>query len=166
MTVVQHGLRDEGFEITAFFRNPNIHPWKEMRRRLKAVEEYSLELGLSLEVDPCYPIEEYLSMLLAADDRCRACFRERLSATARMAAELGIGLFSTTLSVSPYQDQQAVIDAGEAAGTEFGVEFIYRDFRPRYRESIRVSREAGMYRQAYCGCIFSERDRYVKNGNT
>jgi len=162
MTVVQQGFRNDGFEVTAFFRNPNIHPWKELCRRLEAVEEYSTELGLPLEVDPSYPIEDYLTMLLSAEDRCRACFDERLSATAGKAAEMGIGLFSTTLSVSPYQDQEAIIKAGETAGTEYGVKFVYRDFRSLYRESIRISREAGMYRQPYCGCIFSERDRYLK----
>ena len=161
MTVVQDGLKSEGYDITVFFRNPNIHPWKEMRRRLEVVEVYSGELDLPLEIDDGYPLGEYLSMLLGAPDRCRACFEERLTATARKAADSGLGAFSTTLSVSPYQDQQAIIEAGEAAAARFGVEFVYRDFRSLYRESVRLSREVGMYRQKYCGCIFSERDRYL-----
>ena len=161
MTVVQEGLRNEEYEVTAFFRNPNIHPWKEMRHRLDAAASYCAELDLPLEIDDAYPLEEYLSMLIKATDRCRACFEERLSATARRAAESGMGAFSTTLSVSPYQDQQAIIAVGEAAASKYGVEFVYRDFRPLYRESVNLSREAGMYRQKYCGCIFSKRDRYL-----
>ena len=101
-------------------------------------------------------------MLLEADNRCRACFSQRLGAAALKAAQEGMDCFSTTLSVSPYQNQQMIRSAGETAGSESGIPFVYRDFRSHYRESVQMSREAGLYRQPYCGCVFSERDRYLK----
>jgi len=162
MTVVCEQLQMDGFGITAFFYNPNIHPWKERERRLQALTEYADSKKIPLEIDEEYPLEENVRMLLNADNRCYACFENRLSATAARAAELGIENFSTTLSVSPYQNQSFIMEAGSAASRESGVRFIYRDFREFYKESIRISREAEMYRQPYCGCVFSERDRYLK----
>jgi predicted adenine nucleotide alpha hydrolase (AANH) superfamily ATPase len=121
-------------------------------------------MGIPLEIDTRYPLEENLRMLLDAGNRCRACFRDRLSATALKASRMGLRAFSTTLSVSPYQDQDLIREAGEMAAAAGGVEFVYRDFTGLYRESVRISREAGMYRQPYCGCVFSERDRYTDHG--
>jgi len=161
-TVVCEQLQMEGFEITAFFYNPNIHPWKERERRLQALKDYADSNEIPLEIDEEYPLEENIRMLLDSDNRCYACFEDRLSATAARAAERGIETFSTTLSVSPYQNQAFIMSAGKIAEKKSGVRFVYRDFREFYNESIRISREAGMYRQPYCGCVFSERDRYLK----
>lgn len=146
--------------MTSFFYNPNIHPWKERERRLSALEQYSADEGIRLEADTAYPLEENLRMLLDAGNRCQACFADRLEATAGKASEMGMDHFSTTLSVSPYQDQDLIMQAGARAAELHGVQFIYRDFRDLYRESVRLSRQAGLYRQPYCGCILSERDRY------
>ena len=162
MTVVFEQLQKEGFEVTAFFYNPSIHPWKERERRLAALTEYADSKNIPLEIDDEYPLEKNIRMLLDAENRCFACFSDRLSATASKATELGIKNFSTTLSVSPYQNQSFILEAGKSAEKNSGVCFIYRDFREFYKESIRISREAEMYRQPYCGCIFSERDRYLK----
>jgi len=162
MTVVFDQLQREGFDVTAFFYNPNIHPWKERERRLESLISYSESKTIPLEIDRAYPLEENLSMLLGAENRCFTCFEDRLSATALKAEELGIPNFSTTLSVSPYQNHAFIVEAGSSAGEKHGVNFVYRDFRELYRESIDASREAEMYRQPYCGCIFSERDRYLK----
>ena len=162
MTVVCEQLQTEGFDITAFFYNPNIHPWMERERRLCALSEYADSKNVPLLIDKEYSLEENIRMLLNAENRCYICFEDRLSATAFKAAELGIENFSTTLSVSPYQNQTLIMEAGNAASRESGVRFIYRDFREFFKESMRISREAGMYRQPYCGCVFSERDRYLK----
>jgi len=162
ITVVHRELTREGFDVTAYFYNPNIHPWKERERRLETLTRYASDMGIPLEVDGEYPLEENLRLLLGSADRCSACFSDRLEATARMASGMGIGSFSTTLTVSPYQDLSRIIRAGENARDKWGVEFIFRDYTPLYRESVRLSREAGMYRQPYCGCIFSERDRYLR----
>lgn len=164
MTVVYRELMDEGYGVTCYFYNPNIHPWKEHRRRLETLTEYASGRGIPLETDVSYPLEDNLRMLLEADNRCRACFRDRLLATARRASEMGIGVFSTTLSVSPYQDQSLILETGTEVQDESGVDFVYRDFSSMYSESVRLSREAGMYRQPYCGCVLSERDRYLGGG--
>ncbi len=115
MTVVCEQLQREGFVITAFFYNPNIHPWKERERRLKALSEYADSKDIRLEIDEEYPLEENIRMLLDAENRCYSCFLDRLSATADKARELGIENFSTTLSVSPYQNQSFIMEAGNAA---------------------------------------------------
>ncbi|MEN8209055.1 MAG: epoxyqueuosine reductase QueH [Candidatus Fermentibacteria bacterium] len=162
MTVVHEQLQMEGFEITAFFYNPNIHPWKERERRLSALAEYADSKGIPLEINEEYPLEENIRMLLDAENRCYTCFQDRLTATAEKARELGIEYFSTTLSVSPYQNQAFIMEAGNKAEKASGVRFIYRDFREFFRESMRISREAEIYSQPYCGCVFSERDRYLK----
>ncbi len=161
MTVVQKALSLEGFGITAFFYNPNIHPWKERQRRLETLITYSDSEGIPLEIVEAYPLEENIRMLLEAENRCYACFEDRLSATAMKTDEMGMSVFSTTLSVSPFQNQEQIRGAGEKAALEVGVEFIYRDFRDLYKDSVRISRENDMYRQPYCGCVFSERDRYL-----
>jgi predicted adenine nucleotide alpha hydrolase (AANH) superfamily ATPase len=165
MTVVWRSLSREGFDVTGFFYNPNIHPWKERERRLAALLDYTALKGIPLEVSQEYPLEENLRMLLEAENRCAACFSDRLLSTAARASEMGFRFFSTTLSVSPYQDQDLIRTLGGEAARSHGVEFVYRDFTDLYRESVRLSREAGMYRQPYCGCVMSERDRYMKTTN-
>jgi predicted adenine nucleotide alpha hydrolase (AANH) superfamily ATPase len=162
MTVVYERLKQEGFNIIAYFYNPNIHPWKERERRLKTLVEYTDSMHINLEIDKEYPLEQNIRMLLNAENRCYACFEDRLVATAFKAAELGIENFATTLSVSPYQNQSFIESAGKIAEKKSGAKFISRDYREFYKDSIRISREAGMYRQPYCGCVFSERDRYLK----
>jgi hypothetical protein len=148
------------WDVTCYFHNPNIHPFTEWRRRLGVLEAYSRSAGVALVVDGGYPLEQNLSALLAGRPRCAACLAGRLGETARMAAEMGIGVFSTTLSVSPYIDHGLLNAAGSVAADRHGVEFRYMDLRGSYPLSVRLSREAGMYRQKYCGCIMSERDRY------
>ncbi len=160
-TVVLERLESIGWEPTALFHNPNIHPWKERERRLQALRDLCCARGTDLLVDDDYPLEENLRMLLSAGSRCLACFRERLGATAARAASMGFPAFSTTLSVSPYQDHRLIVRAGEEAASASGVSFVYHDHRPGYRESIAVSREMGLYRQPYCGCVMSERERYL-----
>ncbi len=162
MTVVYEQLKQEGFNIVAYFYNPNIHPWKERERRLKTLIEYTGSMHIELEIDEEYPLEKNIRMLLDAKNRCYACFEDRLVTTAFKAAELGIQYFSTTLSVSPYQNQSFIKSTGKIAEKKSGTEFIFRDYREFYKDSIRLSREAEMYRQPYCGCVFSERDRYLK----
>lgn len=148
------------WEVTCYFHNPNIHPLTEWRRRLETLEEYSRSEGFELVVDRGYPLEENLSALLAGRPRCAACLAGRLGETARMAAAAGLGVFSTTLSISPYIDHGLLIEAGTDAGRRNGVEFRYRDMRGSYGASVALARKAGMYRQKYCGCIMSERDRF------
>ncbi len=165
-TVTVEEYARAGYGPSLFFRNPNIHPYKEFVRRMESVELFAEAMGLPLFVDGDYPLEENVALLLASDPRCQGCFRDRLGATAEFARRNGFDCFGTTLSVSPYQNRDWIIQAGGEAGDEHGVEFVCIDCRPRYRDSIAVSREMGLYRQPYCGCVFSERDRYEKPSRT
>ncbi len=160
-TVVVPGLREEGFEVSGYFYNPNIHPWSEYRRRLDTLESWAAGESLDLVTGDGYPLEDNLGLLLSAGNRCAACFEDRLEATARKAMELGFGSFSTTLTVSPWQDHDLLRGAGESVAVSTGLRFVYRDWRPLYRRATGISRQLGLYRQPYCGCVMSERDRYI-----
>lgn len=157
-------LRQEGHAVTAFYFNPNIHPYREWERRLHTLADYLARLGVELEVDDSYDLKAYLEAVLPhahlPSRRCPVCYRIRLDEVARRAAASGYDAFTTTLLVSPYQDHEAVARVGREAGEARGVPFYYRDFRSGWKEAVRISRELGMYRQGYCGCVFSERERY------
>ena len=161
-TAVLENLRNSGYDVTGYFYNPSIHPWKEFKRRLDALKEWAPSVELPVIYYEEYPLEDNIRMLLNGDNRCFSCFADRMVKTAELAFEVGIGLFTSTLSVSPYQNHELLRKAGEKASDLLDVRYLYRDFRGSYRKSIELSRVAGMYRQPYCGCVFSERDRYLK----
>mgnify|MGYP000915483850 CR=1 FL=1 len=158
-------FRELGYEIHGYFYNPNIHPYKEFKRRLETLEEFCRQAAVPLTAERRYELEKYLqSVMPELDNRCRFCYRLRLEAAAQKAAESGFQYFSTTLALSPYQDHDLLRQEGEAAAQKHGVEFLYEDLRPGYRESIELSKSMGLYRQPYCGCIFSEKERYYREG--
>lgn len=152
------------YELTGYFYNPNIHPYKEFIRRLDTLQTFAEKIGLAnLIIDDSYTLEEFLQAALAAPGgRCTYCYELRMCQTARYAKEHGFDCFSTTLLVSPYQQHELIVAAAEKAAAAESVRFQYLDFRPGYQEGVTISRELEMYRQPYCGCVFSERDRYCK----
>jgi epoxyqueuosine reductase len=153
--------RRETDQLVGFFYNPNIHPLLEYRRRLTGARDVCELTGTELVVDEAYdPAAWFGSVLGAETSRCRACIGQRLRRAAIEALARGCDAFSTSLSISPWQDHEAIRAEGERAGAEHGVEFLYRDLRPVYDESRRASREWGIYRQKYCGCLVSEWERY------
>lgn len=142
-------------EVTICYANPNIHPAEEYRRRRDTLADYARERGTPLIEVPYAPGEWDEAVRGVESDRqrrCRECFALRLRTVAREAADRGFEAVATTLSVSPYQDQRAVDDAGRTACVEQGVIWLGADMRARYPEATRRSRELGMYRQDYCGC--------------
>jgi epoxyqueuosine reductase len=149
-------------ELTAFFYNPNIHPYKEFKRRLETLQAFTASISLPLVVMPDYDLETYLRGSLSAPERCAFCYRLRLNRTAGYARAQGFEAFTTSLLISPYQKHDLVRQAGEAAAAEAGVKFYYRDFRPGFRKSWNTAKELGLYCQNYCGCIFSEKERFYK----
>jgi epoxyqueuosine reductase len=156
-------FRELGFTLTGYFDNPNIHPYQEFQRRLETLEQFCMLEAIPLHVSKQYNLESYLREIMAElENRCGQCYRIRLEATARKAAEQGISHFSTTLAVSPYQNHDLLQAEGLKAGQKYGVSFVYEDLRPGFRESAEMSRALGLYRQPYCGCIFSEKERYYK----
>ena len=155
-------LREEGWTVTVFFFNPNIHPAGEWRRRRDAMREVSARLNVPL-------LEEgeavngglwvrALSGTTKEGERCRFCYRPRMERTARLAREMGFEAFTTSLLYSRYQHHETIMDEAERAFGLYGTPFLYRDFRPWWWEGIAMSRELGIYRQKWCGCILSMKE--------
>ena len=149
----------EAEEVTIAFANPNIHPAEEYVRRRDTLVGYALQAGVDvveLPYDPAAWEQAVAPLGDAGAARCRACYRLRLELAAQMAAAGGYDALATTLSVSPYQDQAAINEEGRRAATDAGIAWLDRDFRDRYPDATARSRELGMYRQNYCGCVYSE----------
>jgi len=148
-----------GDEVRVAYANPNIHPREEYERRRDALLAYAAVRGIPVD-ELAYDVDAWQAAVSGLEDspgeRCRACFRVRLGETARHAAALGFDAVATTLTVSPYQDPAAIREAGEDVCAEAGVAFVVTDFRDRYADATRRSRELGMYRQNYCGCRYSD----------
>ena len=150
-----------GVEVTGFFFNPNIHPLLEWRRRLTGAQDVAAQTGIEMLEDTSYdPAAWFATVVPGEGSRCRRCIGQRLMRTAEEAAARGCDAFSTSLSISPWQDHDAIRETGAEAAAAHDVEFLYEDLRPLYGESRRVSREWGIYRQKYCGCLISEWERY------
>ncbi len=156
-------LRADGIEPAAFFYNPNIHPYSEYRKRRNTFREYMESQRVSFAMLDDYDMETFLAGVAAHPEaRCGFCYRLRLHAAAEFAAAHGFDTLSTSLLVSPYQKHELIKEAGEQAAAEFGLNFYYRDFRPYFREGQEIARAEGLYLQGYCGCVYSEKERYFK----
>jgi hypothetical protein len=154
-------MKEEGISVTGYFYNPNIHPFTEYRKRLDTVRDFSIRVGLDVVYRDGYDLDEFLSAVAGRGaGRCEQCYRMRLNTAAREARERGFRVFTTSLLYSKYQKHDLIRGvAGEAAADQ-GIEFHYEDFRHGWREGIVESKAMGLYRQQYCGCIYSEKERY------
>ena len=145
----------ETAEVTVCYANPNIYPPEEYERRRDTLLEYAGESDIDV-IELPYAPEAWARAVAGTENdkaaRCRACYRLRIGLVAEEAARGGYEAVATTLTVSPYQDLEGVREAGEDACACTGVTFLVTDFRERYPEATRRSRELGMYRQNYCGC--------------
>jgi len=153
---------------TLFWYNPNIHPLTEYRSRRDALSQFSSEQNLPLIMIDEYELELFLRSLgpeTGMPGRCGICYRIRLEKTAAFAAEHGFDAFSTSLLISPYQQHETIQRIGEELAARYGVTFLYRDFRPLFRKGQAAARAQGLYMQKYCGCVFSEKERYEKSQN-
>ncbi|MGI6684976.1 MAG: epoxyqueuosine reductase QueH [Bacillota bacterium] len=156
-------LQEMGHDVSGFFYNPNIHPYKEYEKRLLTFQDYAKKKGIKTIIKDDYALEKFLRMTAYRENiRCQFCYRMRLDETAKLAKEQNFEAFSTTLLVSPYQKHELIKKVGEELAEEYQISFFYHDFRDGYREGVNISREMGLYRQPFCGCIYSERDRYRK----
>ncbi|MFH1689679.1 MAG: epoxyqueuosine reductase QueH [Candidatus Eisenbacteria bacterium] len=157
-------LLAEGHEVAGAFVNPNIHPYREFELRLEAARQAAEALGVEMVHEDGYGLTEFLRAVVGHEEtRCPICYAMRLDRVAELAVSLGFDGFSTSMLVSTQQDHDAIRRAGEAVGAAHGVEFVSRDFRPKVMEGVRASKEMGLYRQQYCGCIYSEWERYRKS---
>ena len=156
-------LRTDGIEVAGYWYNPNIHPFTEYRSRRNCVQDYAKGIQLPLILKDEYGLRPFVREV--ADDiegRCVKCYEMRLFDTARQAAEGGFDSFTSSLFISPYQNHELMRGVAERAAKEYNVEFLYRDFRPYFKEGQEKARELEMYIQKFCGCIFSEQERYLK----
>ena len=155
-------LRGGGASVTGFFFNHNIHPFQEYRKRLEAAQRLAEQAGLTLICRDEYRLEEFLAAVASEPaSRCRYCYASRLEAAARAAAEQGFPFYTSSLLYSRYQNHDLIRALGEEYGARHGVTFHYADYRRGWQEGIRLSKEMGLYRQQYCGCIYSEKERYA-----
>ena len=156
-------LRTDGFEVTGFWYNPNIHPFTEYRSRRNCLREYAKEIELPLLERDDYGLRPFVREVAEnIEGRCVKCYEMRLFETARQAAEGGFDSFTSSLFISPYQNHDLMRETAERAAAEYGVTFAYRDFRPYFKAGQEKARELEMYIQKFCGCIFSEQERYLK----
>ncbi|MBN1484975.1 MAG: epoxyqueuosine reductase QueH [Chloroflexia bacterium] len=152
-------LRQQEFAVSAFWYNPNIHPFAEHERRREALRQFAGAIDLPLIEWPDYEMVEFLRAVAGREahgQRCRICYRMRLERTAQAAQERGFAAFTTTLLISPYQDEDLIRAIGEEAGRTSGVEFYYERLRRGWSERGRLAKVHELYRQDYCGCIYSE----------
>lgn len=153
--------RERNHVVTGFFYNNNIHPYLEFKKRLDTVREYADKVELEVVYDERYLLREFLeSVAKDPEKRCDYCYRSRLEEAARHAAENGFDAFSTTLLYSRYQRHERIREFGKELARKYGLDFYYEDFRTGWQDGIDTSKSMGLYRQQYCGCIYSEMDRY------
>lgn len=154
-------LRAEGLDVAGYFHNPNIHPLIEFRRRLKAQKMLAERMGPEMTYDEQYGLRQWLERVdWRGDGRCEDCYRLRLTRVAQAARDGGLDAMTTTLLVSRHQHHQLVRRVGEECAAERGIEFLYRDWRPLADESHEEARRLRLYLQQYCGCVFSEYERF------
>ena len=157
-------LRSENIEPTVYWFNPNIHPYMEYKARRDCLIEYTKSINVNAIFEEDYGLRDFCKNVVNnLDTRCQDyCYPVRLEQTAKYAKEHGFDTICTTLLVSPYQKHDIIHSLGDKIAKEYGLEFLYRDFRVGFREGQAKARKIGLYMQKYCGCVFSEEDRYSK----
>jgi predicted adenine nucleotide alpha hydrolase (AANH) superfamily ATPase len=155
-------LREKGGDVRGFWFNPNIHPFTEYKNRLFSMKQLDVAWGLDVLYKDEYGLRDFLRNTAGKEDnRCEYCYIVRLEASALAARATGADAFTTTLLVSPYQKQGLIIETGRMLQEKYGVEFLAEDFRPGFREGRSMGRDMGFYSQKYCGCVYSEEERYM-----
>jgi len=157
-------LRNEGIEPTLYWYNPNIHPYTEYKTRRDTLKEYTESIDIKAIFEEEYGLKEFCKNVIEdLKVRCsKYCYKIRLEQTVKYAKENGYDSFTSTLFVSPYQQHEKLKEICEELEKKYDINFVYRDFRVGFRDGQAKAKELGLYMQKYCGCIFSEEDRYSK----
>jgi predicted adenine nucleotide alpha hydrolase (AANH) superfamily ATPase len=156
-------LRTSGHEVVGAFYNPNIHPYQEYQRRRQTLSDYAQKSFLPIIWPEDYAMEEFLRQVaFKENERCDYCLQDRLKYTALLAQNENCDGFTTTLLYSKHQKHEEIREIGENLSKQLGIIFHYQDFRAGWDEGVKISKELGMYRQNYCGCIYSEKERFCK----
>ncbi len=139
----------------------------EYKQRRDTLKEYTKNININAIFEEEYGLDEFCKNVINnLQTRCQDyCYKIRLEQTAKYAKENGYDAISTTLLISPYQKHEELKELGQQIAQKYGLQFLYRDFRIGFREGQEKARKLGMYMQKYCGCIFSEEDRYIKQIN-
>ena len=156
-------LRNEGFGVWGYFYRDNIHPYSECKKRQETLLSYAKGVDLGVIVQKGYDLERFIrNVAFRESDRCLYCYHDRMEATAKVAVHGKFDFFSTTLLYSRFQRHDDIRAVGESVGRSIGIPFLYRDFRAGWKAGIEASKALGMYRQQYCGCIYSEKERFYR----
>lgn len=156
-------LKGEDAQVVGFFFNPNIHPFQEYQRRLETVHHFADQVGLEVCYRDEYDVVGFLREIVFREShRCRYCYYLRLEAAAQLAKKSRLDAFTTTLLYSRWQKHDLIRQLGEEVAERLGIPFLYRDFRQGWAEGIRRAKALGLYRQKYCGCIYSEQERFCR----
>lgn len=157
-------LREEGIEPTVYWYNPNIHPYMEYKARRECLKEYTKSINVQAIFEEEYGLDEFCKEAVKnLNARCvNYCYPVRLRKTFEYAKEHGYDTVTTTLLYSIYQKHDFIKKLMEQYGDEYGIDFLYRDFRVGFWEGHQKAHDLGLYMQKYCGCVFSEEDRYAK----
>jgi len=154
-------LREQGHQVRGYFFNPNIHPYLEYVRRQDTLSAWARDVDLPVIYDEGYDLESFLrETVFRETERCRFCYRLRLQAAAHIARRGKFDAMTTTLLYSKFQKHDLIAEIGQEAARGRKLGFHYQDFRNGWKTGIEISKELGMYRQSYCGCIYSEKERY------
>ncbi len=162
-------LRELGFELSGFWYNPNIHPFAEHERRRDCVQAYAANMALPMVWYPEYEMPLYFRAVAgheAAGERCAICYRLRLQRAAQVARQEGFDALTTTLLISPYQQQATIRGIGEELAAHYGLQFYFENFRRGWSARGKMAREHRMYQQRYCGCVYSEWEAQDKKAST
>ena len=156
-------LREQGCHVRGYYFNPNIHPYQEFARRRDTLAAWAQQQDLPVIYSQDYDLEGFLrETVFRESERCRFCYLLRLESAAKVAKRGRFDALTTTLLYSKFQKHDLIVEIGREAARRNGLEFLYHDFREGWREGIRESKASGMYRQQYCGCIYSEKERYYR----
>ena len=147
--------------MMGYYYRYNIHPYTECVKRQENLERYSEDIDLKVIYQDGYDIEGFMQKIAFREsNRCLICYEERLKSTALYAKKGNFDFFSTTLLYSKFQKHEMLKSLGESIGKATGVPFYYHDFREGWKHGVEESKRLGLYRQQYCGCIYSEKERY------
>lgn len=136
----------------------------EYKSRLDTLKEYLKKQNIPLIIEDEYGVKIFTKEVSSnIDARCYFCYSSRMKKTAKYAKENGYDAFSTTLLVSPYQKHELIKKISEEMAEKYNIRFVYQDFREGYREGQKIAKEEGLYTQKYCGCIYSEEERYLQH---
>lgn len=156
----QYFKKNHEGKISVLWYNPNIHPFTEYEKRLNALITFQDKTNADIIYKDNYDLENFLEGAMKAESRCDFCYRCRLAKTAEIAKKNDFDTFTTTLTISPYQNHEKIKEIGKEEGEKNGVKFIYKDLTDGFYKSHEMANKMRLYKQGYCGCIFSEMDRY------